>query len=286
MNSTKIVSFILLLLTINTVNAQDDLLNELGPEPTEKQLTSPAFKGIQICNMQSTKVASKNEWYFIVSHRFGDLTKGFDNFFGMDSALTKIGTLYGATDWLTLGASRHTYNKIYELSLKYRIANQYENGFPFTIVGYNSVDINSDLDKTIFPDLKGSDRLAYTSQLLISKRFSDDLSLELNPIYVHKNLYDPLTENKDTFLVGIGGRYKISKRMSINAEYGARLNDVNAANYRNPLSIGMDMETGGHVFQMVFSNSQAMNDVTYFTNASGDWNGGGIYFGFNMYRVF
>jgi hypothetical protein len=286
MKIIKIASSMILMLALNTVQAQDDLLNELGSSSTEKQLTSSAFKGVQICTMQSTKIASKNEWYFVVSHRFGDLTNGFDNFFGMDSALTKIGALYGVTDGLTMGVSRHTYNKTYELSAKYRLANQYDNGFPFTIVGYNSVDINSELDKAVFPALKGSDRFAFTSQLLISRKCSDNLSLELNPMFIHKNLYEPLNENKDNFLLGIGGRYKVSKRMSINAEYGARLNAAETTTYHNPLSLGLDIDTGGHIFQMVLSNSQAMNDVAYFTNASGNWNGGGIYFGFNMYRVF
>lgn len=286
MKIIKITSSILLMFAMQTANAQDDLLNELGSGSTEKQLTSSAFKGVQIASMQSTKVAAKNEWYFVVSHRFGDLTNGLDNFFGMDSALTKIGALYGATDWLTFGLSRHTYNKTYELSTKYRLSNQYDNGFPFTIVGYHTVDINSELDKDVFPALKGSDRFAFTSQLLISRKFSDNLSLEINPMLIHKNLYEPLTENKDNFLLGIGGRYKISKRMSINAEYGARLNAVESTTYHNPLSLGLDIDTGGHIFQMVLSNSQAMNDVAYFTNATGNWNGGGIYFGFNMYRVF
>jgi hypothetical protein len=286
MKVIKIVCSIILMLGINNAHAQDDLLNELNTENSSKQITSASFKGVQICSMQSTKVASKNEWYFIVSHRFGDLTKGFDNFFGMDTALTKIGALYGATDWLTLGASRHTYNKTYELSLKYRFANQYDNGFPFTIVGYNTLDINSDLEKELYPALKGSDRLAFSTQLLISRKFSEKFSLEMNPIYIHKNLYEPATEDKDNFLIGLGGRYKISKRMSINAEYSARLNAVESTSYHNPLSIGLDIDTGGHIFQMVLSNSQAMNDVAYYSNASGNWNGGGIYFGFNMYRVF
>ncbi len=286
MKIIKITSSILLMFAMQTANAQDDLLNELGSGSTEKQLTSSAFKGVQIASMQSTKVAAKNEWYFVVSHRFGDLTNGLDNFFGMDSALTKIGALYGATDWLTFGLSRHTYNKTYELSTKYRLSNQYDNGFPFTIVGYHTFDINSELDKDVFPALKGSDRFAFTSQLLISRKFSDNLSLEINPMLIHKNLCEPLTENKDNFLLGIGGRYKISKRMSINAEYGARLNAVESTTYHNPLSLGLDIDTGGHIFQMVLSNSQAMNDVAYFTNATGNWNGGGIYFGFNMYRVF
>ena len=247
-----------------------------------------AFKGLQICNMQSTKLASKGEWYLLVSHRFGDLTEGFDNFFGLDLAYTKLGGIYGVTDWLQLGASRQTHNKIYELTAKYKLANQEIDGFPVTIVGYNTMDINSALKTSEFTNLQFTDRLAFSTQLLISRKFSEKLSIEVAPIYVHKNLYDDALEQKDLFLVGTGARYKIAKRLSVNLEYAARVIAVEGftSPYHNPLSVGLDIETGGHVFQLVLSNSQPMNDVTVFSNTSGDWNGGSVYFGFNMYRTF
>lgn len=287
MNLYKITFSIFFLFVFGISNAQDDLLNELDSENNRlKEVEIAAFKGMQVCTMQSTKLAAKGEWYFLVSHRFGDLTDGFENFFGLDNALTKIGGLYGATDWLTIGVSRHTLNKNYELSAKYKFADQEINGFPVTIVGYNTMDINSDLNKEEFPDLKSSNRFSFSTQLPISRKFSNSFSLELNPIYIHKNLYEPLFEEKDNFLMAFGGRYKLSKRISFNLEYAARLNARETNYYHNPVTIGLDIETGGHVFQLVFSNSQAMNDVSYFTNATGINEGKGIYFGFNMYRVF
>ena len=268
-------------------NAQDELLNELESEnEANKEKEIAAFKGMQVCTMQSTKLAAKGEWYFLVSHRFGDLTDGLQNFFGLDNALTKIGGLYGITEWLTLGVSRHTLNKNYELSAKYKFANQEINGFPVTIVGYNTMDINSDLNKEEFSNLKSSNRLSLSTQVPISRKFSNSFSMELNPIYIHKNLYESSLEEKDNFLMAFGGRYKLSKRISFNLEYAARLNARETNYYHNPVTIGLDIETGGHIFQLVFSNSQAMNDVSYFTNATGISEGKGIYFGFNMYRVF
>jgi len=286
MKVIKIVYSSLFLFAFNFANAQDDLLNELDSGTKSKEVTTAAFKGLQVANVQSTKLASKGEWYFIVSHRFGDLTNGLDNFFGLDNAYTKIGGIYGITNWLSLSASRHTYGKTYELAAKYKLTNQIVDGFPITIVGYNTLDINSELDKDEFPALKATNRLAYTSQLLFSRKFSENFSAEVNTIYVHKNLYEPTLEKKDNFLIGTGGRLKISKRMSINADYSARLNAVEHSVYHNPISLGMDIDTGGHIFQMVFSNSQLMNDVAYFTNTTGVTSGKGIFFGFNMYRVF
>jgi hypothetical protein len=139
------------------------------------------------------------------------------------------------------------------------------------------------------PGLQFNHRLAFSTQLLISRKFSDSFSIEVAPIYVHKNLYDGILDQKSTLLLGTGARYKIAKRLSLNLEYAARLNlpEGFESNYHNPLTLGLDIETGGHVFQLVFSNSQAMNDVAVFTNAPGRWDGTKqFYFGFNMYRVF
>lgn len=288
MRIKKLFSFVFVFFTIGCAFAQDDLLDQLNAEKSDvKDKETTAFKGLQICNIQSTKMTAKGEWYMIISHRFGDLTEGLDNFFGLDNALTKIGGIYGVTDWLSLGASRHTYNKIYELTAKYKLADQLTNGFPVTIVGYNTMDINSALSTDMYPNLQFNNRLAYSTQLLVSRKFSESLSFEIGGVYVHKNLYDDAQELKDQYLVATGGRYKLSKRLSLNLDYAYKINQLeNAPLYQNPLSLGLDIETGGHVFQMVFSNSQPMNDVAVFTNATGKWNGGSLYFGFNMYRVF
>jgi long-subunit fatty acid transport protein len=150
------------------------------------------------------------------------------------------------------------------------------------------MDINSALKTSLYPHLQATDRFAFTTQLLVSRKFNEKFSFELAPIYVHKNLYDDALEQKDLFLVGAGARYKIAKRLSVNLEYAARIITIEGftSPYHNPLSVGLDIETGGHVFQLVLSNSQPMNDVAVFSNTSGKWNGGSIYFGFNMYRSF
>jgi hypothetical protein len=285
----KTLTLVFLFLAVGFASAQDDLFNQLDSvKSNKKEIETAAFKALQVCNMQSTKLPVKGEFYLLISHRFGDLSYGINNFFGLDNALTKIGGIYGASNWLSLGLSRHTYNKTYELAAKYKLANQIVNGFPITIVGYNTMDINSELEKAVNPQLKFNNRLAFTTQLLLSRKFSDNFSLEVAPIFVHKNLYDDTIDQKDLYLIGTGGRYKLSKRLSLNLEYAARLcAKINGSPYHNPLTIGLDIDTGGHVFQMVFSSSQPMNDVALFSNSTGSWEGKkSLFFGFNMYRVF
>jgi Membrane bound beta barrel domain (DUF5777) len=288
MEIKSFITFVLVFFTISFATAQDDLLKELDSQkPKEKEIETSAFKGLQICNMQSTKLPVQGEFYVLISHRFGDLTKGLENFFGLDNASTKIGGIYSPTNWLSLGVSRHTHNKIYELAAKTKLANQITDGFPLTIAIYNTADINSELKKDDNPGLEFINRLAFTSQLLISRKFSNAFSAQITPMHIHKNLYDPTFEEKDQYALGVGGRMKLSKRISINLEYAKRFKNPESTITHDPLTLGFDIETGGHVFQMVFANTQNMNDVDIFTNARGQfWDKGSIYFGFNMYRVF
>lgn len=263
--------------------SQEDLLKDIDTAATRQDTSQPAFKGLQIVTGQSTKLTAKNEWYIVVAHRFGDLSTGFKNFFGLDDASTKLGAIYGITDRISVSLSRETNMKTFEGAVKYQVARQNEH-FPVDVVGYNVWAVNTDLNKDRYPHLRFSNRSSYLTQALISRRFNDNFSLQLSPSYVHKNLYDPSIENNNQFLTGLGGRYKISKRVSINAEYFVNFDSHSF--YKNPLSLGMDIETGGHVFQLLLTNSQLNSDIGYLSNATGNWEKGHIFFGFNLYRVF
>lgn len=263
--------------------AQEDLLKDIDTISTKNTSTPPAFKALQIITGQSTKLTAKNEWYVVIAHRFGDVSTGLKNFFGLDDASTKLGVIYGLSDGISLSFSRETNMKTFEFGGKYQLLKQSDD-MPLNIVGYNVMALNTDLNTKNYPYLKFGDRLSYLTQALISRRFSDDFSLQLSPSYVHKNLYEPSIEDNNQFLTGLGGRYKISKRISINAEYFVNFDSHSF--YKNPLSVGMDIETGGHVFQLLFSNSQLNSDIGYLTNATGKWQKGQIFFGFNLYRVF
>lgn len=266
-----------------TANAQEDLLSELDSTQVADTYATAPFKALQIVTLQTTKMAAKNEFYFVVSHRFGSVKDGISEFFGLDQATTKIGGIYGITDWLSVSASRHTLSKVYETGVKYRLARQSAD-FPVDIVGYNTIDINSALEEDDYPKLEFADRLSYITQVLVSRKVNERLSLEVVPSYIHKNLYNPQLENDSQFSLGAGGRMKLTKRLSVNLEYMYNFDKPDF--YVNPLSVGLDIETGGHVFQLLFTNSQSMTESGYVTNGTGDWGKGDFFFGFNLYRVF
>lgn len=285
---TYIIIITLSLLSITT-QAQDDLLNELNNETKNtKQFDLPAFKAMQIGNLQSTKIADKGDLYLIVSHRFGTFKNGIDDFFGLDQANTKIQLAYSFWEGIQLSFSRDSFEKTYSGTAKVRLTKQ-SNQFPLNIVGYASADINSEIKKANYPSLKFGDRMTYTAQLLVSRRISKKLSLEIAPSFVRQNLQDlnftgARTHNQ--ILMGLGGRMKVSKRMSINLEYAYNFSKHENSKYNNPLTLGIDIETGGHVFQLLFSNARGSNDGAFLTKAQGDWSTGDISFGFNVVRVF
>ncbi|WP_317046872.1 DUF5777 family beta-barrel protein [Olleya aquimaris] len=265
--------------------AQDDLLNEIDTEATDNYATA-TFKGLKIVNFESTKLVADKEFTFVVAHRFGSLKNGLDTFFGLDDAVTRLNFIYGLSDAINISVSRSSFQKIYESALKYRLTQQQDNGFPFTIVGYNSILINTALDKANYPKLEFKDRLGYTAQLLIARKVSTNLSFELAPTLFHDNFVLDNNQDNTQFALGMGTRYKLGKRWSLNADYGWHLNRSSTSPFKNPLSIGIDLETGGHVFQMHFTNAQAMNTNGFLGQATGDWSDGDIYFGFNLSRRF
>lgn len=278
--------FIIFFLLPVLIWGQDDLLTEIETDSIGNQEANAVFKGLKIVNFESTKLMYKKQFVFMVSHRFGSVENGFDSFFGLDDAVTRLNFIYGLTDGINISASRSSFQKIYETAIKYRILKQKENGFPFTIVGYHSLLINTALEKDNLPKLEFKHRVGYTAQILISRKVNTNLSLELAPTFFHDNYVAINDQDNSQYALGLGGRYKLGKRWSLNMDYGWHLNRASDSPFKNPLSIGVDLETGGHVFQMHFTNAQAMNTNGFLGQATGDWGDGNIYFGFNLTRVF
>lgn len=277
--------FILLLIPFFTFS-QDDLLDELDQDSVVDKSINSSFEALKIINIESTKVAGKGDFYFLIAHRFGTIKNGIDDLFGLDAATIKFSFFYGISDKLQLGAARSEFHKTYDLNAKYKIAKQIEDGFPFTITSFSSLGIDTFLDKDDLPNLEFQHRLTYLSELLISKKFNDEFALQIAPIFIHENLVTNSKQDNNQFAVALAGSYKISKSISITGEFVPHLNRASNSDFNDVLSLGIDWQVGGHVFQLMFTNSQQLNDSHYVTNATGDWSDGDVFFGFNLYRVF
>lgn len=264
--------------------AQDDLLKDVDSASTQKTKVESAFKALKIVNIETTKLASKGDFYFIVAHRFGSLKDGFEGAYGLDNAVTQLKFLYGVTEWFTVSAARS--ELAYDFSGKFMLQPQENNGFPVAIATFGSIGFNNTLKENLYPKMKFEDRLIYVSQLLISRKFNSKLSLEVAPTFFHENFVLDDNQDNSQFAIGMGGRYKFAKRWSVNVDYAAHLNRSSTSPFKDPLSVGVDLDTGGHVFQMFFSSSQGMHEAGFLGNTTGDWSKGDIFFGFNLLRVF
>ncbi|MEP7259389.1 MAG: DUF5777 family beta-barrel protein [Flavitalea sp.] len=275
----------LMCLTGIVLKAQDpDLLRSLDSLPPTKEYTSSAFKSSRVINGQSIEMIGKNTMDFRILHRFGPVNQGVKQFFGLDQASMRMGFDYGLTNNLTIGIGRSTLQKELDGFIKFRPVRQSTGpgSSPVTVAlvaGMAAITVESSLYK------QTSDRMAYYYQAIVGRKFSSKFSLQLSPTLVHRNNVQPADAN-DIYALGLGGRYKFSKRMAFVMDYFYVANGLPKKQNYNPLSVGIDIETGGHVFQLHFSNASGMNERAFIAETTNDWGKGDIQFGFNLSRLF
>jgi hypothetical protein len=272
-----------------TDSTSDDLMKMLddGTEKKKEYVTA-TFKATRIINGHSIESMGKGVLDFRILHRFGALNQGLNNFFGLDNAVTKLSFDYGITDWLMIGLGRGTHEKEYDGFLKTKIFRQgMGKGMPFSLSYMGAMSIQS-LKMSVPPGTEYyfSNRCYYVNQLLIARKFSNWLSLQLTPTHIHYNLVPTSGEPNDLIAIGLGGRIKLNNRLALTGEYFYRVPGTMLNGYKNCLSVGLDIETGGHVFQLMFSNSTTLTERSFIGQTPGDWGKGDIHFGFNISRVF
>jgi len=291
MKAIYIILAFLMIFTGNLYSQEDDLMDLLDEEVGETVIyTFATFKSTRIINGQSIERMQSRQLDFRVNHRFGQISTGAYELWGLDNALINFCFEYGATDWLQLGVRRGTEQKTYDGSIKISILRQVESGkvMPVSVSFFSDLAIPTVkiIDKTI--DSALIHRLGFTHQLLIARKFSDKLSLQLSPTYVHRNRVNSYEEN-DIYAIGIGGKFKFHRRVSLMFEYfytSHALKSEDPYKFYNPLALGFDIETGGHVFQLFLTNSKPMVEKGFISETTGNILDGGIYFGFNISRVF
>lgn len=274
---------------LSTVYSQDDLMDLLNEgEEEQTDYTIATFKAMRIVNGHSIEIPAPGDLQFLISHRFGELGSGAQEFFGLDQANMRLGFEYGVNPWMAVGFGRTNIAKTYDGFLKFKLLRQStgKRNVPITAVWFSNIAINTLPFSDPTKDNLFSSRISYTHQLMIARKFSEAFSLQLTPTMVHRNLVATPEIENDVFAIGVGGRYKLSGSLSFNVEYFHLLPGHTADNFQNALSFGFDIETGGHVFQLMVSNSRSMTENLFITNTIGDWGDGGIHFGFTISRVF
>lgn len=287
----RVLNIFILVCIVMTSFGQENLLSVFDSE--DETLTYATFKSTKIINLQSIEQPAEKELDFIISHRFGTLNSGIENLYGIDHGNIRMSFNYGLKDYITLGIARSSSQKVIDFSVKTKLINQGKNNFPLTISAYSSLFY--DTLSSIFSeeDLSSND-FSYCHQLLIARKMNSKLSIQISPTLTHYNYVSPFFDLNDNMCaLGIGGRYKINNSISINSEWIPVISsgiDVihpfKNKDYINSFSLGCDIETGGHVFQLFFSNSIAMFERGFINETREQWENGGVHFGFNISRVF
>lgn len=290
--------FICTYFSINSLLAQDQDLDQLLNQATgnETEYTTATFKSTRIINGHSIEQMKAGELDIRFSHRFGTFNQGAYTLWGLDQANVHFGGDYGITNWMMVGLGRGTYEKTYDGFLKFAILRQSEGtrnmpiSLSFLTTGaintlkVNEMELPSNATKVYFWD-----RVSFVNQLLIARKFNERFSFEINPTLVHRNMTATEMDPNDILSFGLGARFKLSKRISFNAEYYyvvPPLHDYRTVPTYNPLAIGFDIETGGHVFQLMLTNSVSMIEKGFIGETTGRWGKNDIHLGFNISRVF
>jgi Membrane bound beta barrel domain (DUF5777) len=271
--------------------AQDDLMNILDKNAVpEINYTTATFKSTRIMNGHSIERMLPGQLDVRISHRFGTLNSGGYNFFGLDQSNIHLSLEYGIWKWLMIGVGRGSFEKTFDGFAKFSILRQSTGArvMPVSLSVLTSIALKSinfaDQTRTNY----FSSRLAYVTQVLVARKINQALSFQLTPTYIHRNLVATELDPNDIYAMGAGARLKLTKRISLNGEYYYVVNRKTYMSQQiyNPLSVGFDIETGGHVFQLFFSNSLGMVEKSFIGETTGQWKKGDIHFGFNISRVF
>jgi hypothetical protein len=296
----KKIVMILALFAANNLFAQEDLLKMMEEEaPSKPTPVFASFKSTRLVNLHTNEQMKAKHLDFRIQHRFQPMqidkenVYGLYNMFGVDGAVMRLGFEYGVTDKLMMGFGRSNVGKTYDLMAKYKILQQSrgKNSMPISVNYFGNIGINTleFADKT--RNNFFTSRLSFVNQLIITRKFNDYVSVAITPTMVHQNLVETKAQSHDIYALGLGASVKISRSARFNFEYIPRLNARNekkldGTQYYDAFAFGLDVETGGHVFQLHFTNGAGLIEQQFIAQNTNKLSLNTLRFGFNLSRVF
>jgi hypothetical protein len=266
---------------------------EPATDSVETEYAEKTFWSSRIINGQSIETLSYGQLDFRLAHRMGRISSGPKSLFGLYQASSQFNLEYGISDRLMVGLASSTIDKLYCGMAKYKILRQSTGGkkMPVTLTWLSEVAVNSSaLD---YPDNNYyfSSRLTYTHQVLVARKFNERLSLQFSPTVIHRNMVKTAADKNTVFAFGLAGRYKVTRKMAITAEYYYLLPDqvvslINSSKVTGPLSAGVEWFLGRHTIQIHLTNTQGMDEKSFITETIERWDKKGIHFGFNIATYF
>lgn len=275
----------LFLFVVTPSTAQEDLMNLLTDQDEEVEIVPSSFKGTKIINGHSTKTKNKGELDFLIYHRFGPINSGIQEFFGLDQANIRLGLEYGIIDVLDVGIGRSSFEKTYDGYIKWKFMRQKKgaSNFPLSMVWLTSMAIGTNQTAA---EISTVERIGYTYELLLSRKFTDRFTFQLMPGMVHLNAVPETVDDNDIYYLGGAFRFKLSPSIALTGEYYYRFNPLVSVQTYDSFGMGIDIETGGHVFQLHITNSRPTFEKGFITDTRDNFWDGDIRFGFNISRTF
>jgi hypothetical protein len=296
----KKIAIIMALFMANNLFAQEDLLKMMEEEtPTKPTPVFASFKSTRLVNLHTNEQMKAKHLDFRIQHRFQPMqidkenVYGLYNMFGVDGAVMRLGFEYGVTDKLMMGFGRSNVGKTYDLMAKYKILQQTrgKKSMPISVNYFGNIGINTleFADKT--RNNFFTSRLSFVNQLIITRKFNDYVSVAITPTMVHQNLVETKAQSHDIYAIGLGASVKISRSARFNFEYIPRLNardekKLDGTQYYDAFAFGLDIETGGHVFQLHFTNGAGLIEQQFISQNANKLSLNTLRFGFNLSRVF
>ena len=249
------------------------------------------FKDTRVINSHTIETIQARKMDLRIGHRFGDLKGGWQSFYGLESAQdVLIGVDYGVTDNINVGFNRTKgagpLNRLLNTTLKYRFLRQSKET-PISATGLGIWSISTmqrdETNEFVLNNFRQfSHRFIFAGQLLIARKFSERFSLQVFPSFVHRNIVS-FEQANGIFSVGFAARFQLTKVLGIIADSTIPIgnNTTNAAT-----GIGLEIDTGGHVFQINFTNARGAIETDYIPSTQSTWKNGEVRIGFTISRVF
>lgn len=297
-------------------HAQDDILKMMDSVVVEEDKSvnkvTATFKTTKVISLQTPQTVGAGELDFRVTHRFGNIGEasggGVHTLYGWDAISdVRFSFDYGITGKFQVGVARNKKDENLDGSLKFRFLEQtLDNKVPLSICAYTIASLTPMRVSQLYAGAdslwvvaneKFAHKMAYTTQLIFARKFAPWLSAAIAPGYTHRNYVlaavnssNAAVDENGLFSVGAGLRLKVSRSVSLLADYFYVISDYRKDNptmpYYAPLSLGVEIETGGHVFHLNLSNSTGINENYLIPRSPDSWSKGGFKFGFNISRVF
>lgn len=293
--ANRVIIFLVVILGVQfSTRAQDDLMKMLEEQEEEvTNLTIATFKTTRLVSGHSIETNAEGVLQFLIGHRFGRLNSGWRDLYGIDNATIRLGFEYGITDNINIGVGRSSFEKTYDATFKWRFLRQKSGAknFPFTATWVSSSYLNTMEWPNPERENYFSSRMNFHHALLLARKFGNAVSVQLMPTLVHRNIVQTKEDENTIYSMGVGSSIRLTGSLRANFEYYFIPEDqifstIGGEKVRNSLSVGVDLETGGHVFQIFLTNSRGMAEKFLVGETTGNWLDGDIHFGFNVSRVF